>query len=43
MTVVVDNAASSAAALDIAAAKMAAISRPTSPTGRCVMMKVGNT
>ena len=43
MTLVVDSAASSAAALDIAAAKMAAMSRPTSPTGRWVTMNVGNT
>ena len=43
MTVAVDSAASSAEIVDIAAAKIAAISSPTRPIGRCVVMNVGKT
>ncbi len=43
MMVADDSALSSPAAADIAAAKIAAIISPTSPTGMCVVMKVGNT
>ncbi len=43
MTVAVDSEFSSAAMLDIAAAKIAAMMRPTSPTGICSVTKVGKT
>ena len=43
ITVAVARELSSAAMLDIAAAKIAAIINPTSPIGMCVVMKVGNT
>ena len=43
MTVAVASAFSSPPLADIAAAKIAAIIRPTSPIGICVVMKVGNT
>ena len=43
MTVAVASELSSAAMLDIAAAKIAAIIRPTMPIGSLVVMKVGNT
>ena len=38
-----EQAAYEAAMLDIAAANTAAISSPTSPIGRCVVMNVGKT
>ena len=43
MTVAVESADSSPAIVDIAAAKIAAISRPTRPIGMCVVMNVGKT
>jgi hypothetical protein len=43
MTVAVESDASSAEMVDMAAAKMAAMSSPIRPTGRCVITKVGNT
>ena len=43
MMVAVDSDASSAEIVDIAAAKIAARIRPTSPTGSCVVTQVGKT
>ena len=43
MTVAVASEFSSAAMLDIAAAKIAAMIRPTRPIGSCVVTNVGNT
>ena len=43
MIVAVASAFSSAAIADIAAAKIAAIIRPTRPTGICVVTNVGKT
>ena len=43
MTVAVASEFSSAATVDIDAAKIAAMIRPTSPIGMCVVTKVGNT
>jgi hypothetical protein len=43
MIVAVDNDASSAEIVDIAAAKIAAINRPTSPIGMAVVINVGKT
>ena len=43
MIVADESALSSPDAVDIAAAKIAAIISPTSPTGMCVVMNVGNT
>lgn len=43
ITLAVDSADSSPAIVDMAAAKIAAISSPMSPTGRWVTTNVGNT
>ena len=43
MIVAVESEASSAEIVDIAAARIAAISRPTRPTGRWLRMKRGKT
>jgi hypothetical protein len=43
MMVAVASAFSSPALADIAAAKIAAIIKPSNPTGICVVMNVGNT